>query len=66
MLSSWSIDLWSRQDIYTTLKEFSKVVKQTGAYDKLDFEQQRYMTKIIEDMENSGVNLSDEKRKQVV
>ena len=41
------------------------MAKSNGAYEKLDPESKRYMDKVIQDYIAGGVNLSEEKRKEI-
>jgi Zn-dependent oligopeptidase len=66
MLSDFNIEAWARLDFYSALKEYQVMSQQNGAFSKLDFESQRYVNKVISDMESSGIGLPLEKRDQVV
>lgn len=55
-----------REDLYNAVKEYKKTADKDKAFEKLDKESQRYVTKMIEDFDSGGMKLPLEKRKQLM
>ena len=59
---AYSAELWLREDLYKAIANYKEVAVKDGSFAKLDNESQRYVNKILEEMESGGLKLDERKR----
>ena len=59
---AYSTELWLREDLYKAIANYKEVAVKDGSFAKLENESQRYVNKILEEMETGGLKLDERKR----
>ena len=58
-------DFWLRKDLFNAISQFAIKSKNDGSFDNIEPEAQRYIEKVLEEFEENGINLPEEKRYKV-
>lgn len=64
--NAYNSELWLREDLYKALSGFKNEAVKDGSFTKLDTESQRYINKILEEMDTGGMKLDARKRYELL